>query len=367
MIEVPSIGELLNNGNIPETIRDFYYGLTNQPQDPKLVSNSYVGKINRYNNPFQYRVNGAYPLKHDWELLQYKIKDGYFDKIGISKGDIDNALKVLGDSFISGFANFERDIVKSKSLIFSDTSDYSQTIYDYAAGFSLKWIGFPETYSDGKYHLSDWDKAGKELGYLYRAWYLILENYRRFEELFSPRLKKLENDFLDFFIKGVYSLQKLDTKANCIRELKKSNGRRKREADFRDWFIPWFESKYDFVAAEPEKGHGRIDLKVDDNIIGPRIIEFKGWWNRDKKNIVDQLTDYMTEFESSGYIFIINHLKGTKKNIVDSYKGFIATKKMNCETWEELPYLETNFKYYRSRHNFGNTKVIYHLIFNLYK
>jgi len=366
MKKVPYIGELLNNANIPETIRDFYYSLTPQPHDPKSVSTSYVGKINRYNNPFQYCVNGAYPLKHDWEFLQAKINDGYFDRIGISKNDIDKALEILGDSFTKGYENFEHDIVKSRTAIFSDTSDYSQIIYDSAASFFLKWIGFPETYSKGKYHLSDWDKAGRELGYFYRSWYLILENYRRFEDLFSPRLKKSEDDFLNFFIKGMHSLQKLDTKADCIRGLKESKGRKKREADFRNWFIPWFESKYDFVAAEPEKGHGRIDLKIDDTIIGPRIIEFKGWWNRDKDNIINQLTDYMTEFESSGYILIINHLKGTR-NIVDNYKDFIDSKRMKCKAWEELPYLETNFKYYRSRHNFKGTKEIYHLIFNVYK
>jgi hypothetical protein len=362
-MEKKYIVELINV-NISDTILNCYYGLTYQPRDLKEINPNYVGKLHRYNNPFQYRVYGAYHLKHYYELLEYQIRDGYFQKrYGVSESEIQDALKVYGENFVVGFDNFEKDVVKGKSSLFTDRSDYCQTIFDYALGATSRPGGYPETIGGGRHVFSAFDTAGKEMGYFYRSWYIILENYKAFENLFEPQVKRSDEEFLQFFIRGIYSLQKQDVNAECVRNIKNANC--KNEHEFRNWFTPWFESKYASVSAEPEKGNGRIDLKIEDPTVGTKIVEFKGWWNNDKKNLINQLTDYLTEFDSEGYIFMINHLKN--KNIVERYKEIIMSPETKCLSWDELPYLETGYKYYVSRHAFGQEKTIYHVIYGVHK
>jgi len=133
-----------------------------------------------------------------------------------------------------------------------------------------------------------------------------------------------ESDFLNTFIQGIHELLMQGDKNDGIIKIK--NGIL-REQPFQYYFKTYFSSKYDSVEAETQKGNGRIDLKINDKRIGNNIIEFKGWWNRDKKNLTDQICEYLTDFEKEGYIFLINHNK--KKNIIEKYKKEIITNKMN--------------------------------------
>lgn len=361
-MEQKYIAELIN-GTISDTILNYYYGLTYQPRDIAEITPGYVGKLHRYNNPFQYRVHGAYHLKHYYELLDYQILDGYYQKTyRVSEEDIQTALKEYGKQFIIGFDSFETDVVRTKSSLFTERSDFCKTIFDYAMSHTTIPGGYPETIGGGRHVFSAWGQAGLEMGYFYRAWYIILENHQAFESLFEPQQRKSDEEFLYFFIRGLYSLQKQDVNANCVRTIK--DGKIKNEHEFRNWFVPWFESKYASVSAEPVKGNGRIDLKIEDPSIGTKIIEFKGWWNSDKKTIVEQLTGYLTEFNNEGYIFLINNLKS--KNIVQEYKDMVSSPETKIISWDELPYMETGFKYYKSIHTFSQDKIIYHVIYNVH-
>lgn len=364
--KLPYIGQLMMNLNIDESILDAYYNLTVQPRTREKISDSYVGRLNWYNNPFQYNISGAYPLKHDYELLDIKIRRDYFEKKGINKDEINFYLKEYSKGFKIGHDKFENDIVKAKSTLFDEKTDYSRTIFDFATGSLFKGSGYPETYGQNTHILSGWFEAGKERGCFYKAWYIILSNSERFKKYFKKEKETSECHFIDHFIKGIECLCEIDEKAYCIKNLRKGL---KNENEFRDWFFPWFKAKYDFVNAEPEKGKGRIDLKIEDNIIGKRIIEFKGWWNRDKKNIIDQLTNYMTEFDKNGYVFMINNLsKGKRGSIVEKYMGIISNPELNFIKWEEIPHNNTDYKYYKSFHRYyGKDKIIYHLIYRLNK
>jgi hypothetical protein len=340
---IPYIGELMKNLNIDESILDAYYNLTPQPSSRENISDSYIGRLNWYNNPFQYCVINAYPLKQDYEFLAVKIERGYFAEKQIDKEDINFYLKEYSKGFKKGHDNFENDIVKTKSTLFDEKTDYSRTIFDFATGSFFKVSGYPETYGENKHILSGWFEAGKEQGYFYKAWYIILSHSSRFEKYFKKEKETSENDFIDHFVKGIECLYDLDDKAICIKS-HRINNHTKNELEFRDWFIPWFKAKYDFVNSEPEKGNRRIDLKIEDNIIGKKIIEFKGWWNQDKKDIIDQLTNYINEFDKIGYVFLINNLsKGKRGDIVEKYESLISNPELNFKTWDEIPHKNTDY------------------------
>ena len=117
---------------------------------------------------------------------------------------------------------------------------------------------------------------------------------------------------------------------------------------------------------EPLTRNGRVDLKVSHPAIDNKIIEFKGWWNSDKDEVVNQLIGYLTDFENDGYVFIINH---TKNNITEKYKEKVISSEMKFidASWEEVRFKDTGYLYYKSKHNFWDqVKTLYHFIFSVY-
>ena len=120
------------------------------------------------------------------------------------------------------------------------------------------------------------------------------------------------------------------------------------------------------ITAEEEKGSGRIDLKIVEKKFGDKIIEFKGWWNRDKIDISKQICEYLTDFEDAGYVLMIND---RRKNIEEDYQKII--------TAEQARYIPGSFKihhapngvfsYFQTSHRFGPmVKQLYHFIFNVW-
>ncbi|MDO9399472.1 MAG: hypothetical protein Q7T79_02200 [bacterium] len=172
--------------------------------------------------------------------------------------------------------------------------------------------------------------------------------------------------FLDYLIRGIQELQNQGNNQTCIKNIKEN---RLLESPFRYYFKAILAQNFNSVEAEPEKGNGRIDLKVQDTrFSSPKIIEFKGWWNKDRYNIADQVLGYLTDFEEAGYIIMINHLKN--KTIKEEYQRFIFSPKTNYidNTWKTETYRETNYTYYTSKHLIGeNEKLLYHFIFDIFK
>jgi len=172
--------------------------------------------------------------------------------------------------------------------------------------------------------------------------------------------------FIDYLIRGIQELQNQGENQSCIKNIKEN---RLLESPFRYYFKAILAQNFNSVEAEPEKGNGRIDLKVQDTrFSSPKIIEFKGWWNKDKYNIADQILGYLTDFEVDGYIILINHLKN--KIIKDEYQRFISSPKTNYidNTWKTEQYRGTNYSYYTSKHLIGeNEKLLYHFIFDVFK
>jgi hypothetical protein len=174
-------------------------------------------------------------------------------------------------------------------------------------------------------------------------------------------------NFIKDLIEGMWALQKNDTNEPCIINVREDMP--DKETSFRYWFKNFFTARYKeaSVTAEEEKGTGRIDLKVSHKLFGEKIIEFKGWWNQDKKNSPEQICSYLSDFENDGYIFMINHLKS--KDISSNYKNLVAQPNANFidDSWKEYKFENTDMVYYESKHKFGvKEKTIYHFIFNAF-
>lgn len=116
---------------------------------------------------------------------------------------------------------------------------------------------------------------------------------------------------------------------------------------------------------EPEKGNGRIDLKVSHPSTANKIIEFKGWWNNDRRNVVNQLRGYLTDFEREGHVFMINNKRAS---IEEEYKEIIMAEEMSYTpgTWLEVVIEPSGYLYLKSEHNFIRKKTVYHFIISIY-
>ena len=212
---------------------------------------------------------------------------------------------------------------------------------------------------------SDWNDRSEYIGLL-KQW---LKGEKRFlKEITSLyKEKKGQPDFIKDLLEGIHLLQKNDTNEPCIMTVRQ--GGSGKETSVRYWFKNFFTARYPeaSVTAEEEKGSGRIDLKVMHQLFGEKIIEFKGWWNHDKKNSPEQVCSYLTDFENDGCIFMINHLE--RKDINDDYCDFITHPLMGYldGTWKEYKYENTDMIYFSSEHKFGvKKKTIYHFIFNVF-
>ncbi len=212
---------------------------------------------------------------------------------------------------------------------------------------------------------SDWEDR--------KGYIKLLKEWLNGEKRFLKEIRLLFKDssgnidFIKDLIDGFWRLHKNDTNEPCIINVREDKP--DKETLFRYWFKNFFAARYPnaSVTAEEEKGNGRIDLKISHSLFGEKIIEFKGWWNQDKKNSPEQICNYLTDFEKEGYIFMINHLE--KKEIAADYKELITQPSMNyiVDSWKEHKFENTDMVYYESKHQFAvKTKTIYHFIFNVY-
>ena len=192
----------------------------------------------------------------------------------------------------------------------------------------------------------------------------LLNRWLKGEKSFLKELSELTPpSFIKDFVDGIKLLQKNDETAECIKTIKENKPNK--EASFRNWFKIFFTARYsDYViTAEEEQRAGRIDLKVYLKSFGEKIIEFKGWWNKDKPEIIQQTCGYLTEFDTDGYTFMINH---TKSSIDEKYKQIITENVTGYidGSWHKH---DKGFLYFESKHQVNSKiKTLYHFIFNVY-
>ncbi len=168
-------------------------------------------------------------------------------------------------------------------------------------------------------------------------------------------------EFLNSFCKGILILQQDEKNQKCSENIVENINH---EAPFQIFFRSLFRVNYECSDNEVEKGNKRIDLKLEDSNKLPHriIIEFKGWWNRDKYDVVEQCLSYMTDFENNAVVFMINHLES---NINKKYKEKVVlkSKSYTVDSWAEIKYKQTGYTYFKSQHVINDrTKTLYHFI-----
>jgi hypothetical protein len=172
-------------------------------------------------------------------------------------------------------------------------------------------------------------------------------------------LRTDEVNVIEDMVQGIRKLLQEDANAHCIDELKKKI---RKEHLFRNWFSTWFDARRYGTSSEPIKGKGHIDLRLNHPEAGIKIIEFKGWWNKDKGQIIQQLYKYLTQFEGDAYIVMINY---TRRDITPAYKKMVTTRQCGYipGSWKQFKYRRTRFTYFRTMHNLGpQPKEVFHFI-----
>lgn len=177
------------------------------------------------------------------------------------------------------------------------------------------------------------------------------------------KLIEFKKDFLTDFIEGIQHLQIQNENEVSVNNIL---NKKLLEAPFRNYFSTWFTARNYSVNSESLRGNKHIDLKVEHPLLDKKIIEFKGWWNPKKDQLVFQLFNYLTQFEGDGYIFVINH---TEKDINDLYHKLICIPETGYlnKSWKRIRFKRSSFYFYQSVHILNTNKVkVYHLLFDIY-
>jgi hypothetical protein len=204
------------------------------------------------------------------------------------------------------------------------------------------------------------------------AYLKILKKWLKQEKEYVEELTDIIRDdystttFILNLVEGMKLLQSGDTNEDCLVTIR--NKGKGKETKFRHWFRTFLAARYkgSVVTAEEENGPGRMDLKIYHQHLGTKVIEFKGWWNRDKGGTTTQLINYLTDFEGDGFIFMINNLE--QKDIVADYKDLVEQEGTAYEpaSWLAHQVPNSDFAYYESKHKSAiKMKTIYHFVFNV--
>lgn len=178
------------------------------------------------------------------------------------------------------------------------------------------------------------------------------------------KIKEVKKIFINDFIEGIQHLQLQNESEVSVKNI---IDKKLLEAPFRTYFSTWFKARMYDPNSESLRGTKHIDLKIEHPSIEKKIIEFKGWWNPKKRQLIFQLFNYLTQFDGEGYIFIINH---SGKEIQDEYQKLIAKAETGYlkGSWKVIRYKRSNFYYYLSQHKLETQSVkVFHLIFNIQK
>lgn len=186
------------------------------------------------------------------------------------------------------------------------------------------------------------------------------DNVCNFKEIKEQHI----NDFVHIILKFIDELLN-DGKINRL--TRKFDEEVKNEDEWRDYFRGLFNDykERNFEAIPEAKiRDGRIDLNVKDKNDNNREykFEFKLWYNDDKRQIVEQICSYLTDFNKYGFIIMINTCK--QKKIEEKYENIVKQPEMKYqeETWMPIKY--NDYYFYRSIHEFNAIKEIYHFIIN---
>lgn len=123
-----------------------------------------------------------------------------------------------------------------------------------------------------------------------------------------------DKEFCEHIIRAIFQIKK--HKPNYVKNYIKNSRLALQEEDFRDTLGLFFSSRYD-ITSEGWRKEGRTDLMINVGNGKQKVIEFKIWGRNDYKEVVQQIIErYLTEFDDTGFVFMIN---SNKTSITDKY------------------------------------------------
>lgn len=112
---------------------------------------------------------------------------------------------------------------------------------------------------------------------------------------------------------------------------------------------------------------GRSDLIVNPNDNSDGVVgEFKIWGANDYLSVCDQLLGYMDNFESVGFVFMVNDNKSEVwkryvEEVIESKESYIK----NSLAENPISSMPSSFKHYSSKHKLGDRIVtLFHFVFD---
>jgi hypothetical protein len=200
----------------------------------------------------------------------------------------------------------------------------------------------------------------------------LLKTWFKEEKAYLQQLRQLltqttnSTAIQDAVVRWIYGLQQDDVHETCMAGAKNGHPLEKEfQYSLRNALRHRFPHAE--ITLEPEKADGRLDIRFVDPVEGTHIIELKGWWNQRKEEVAEQLCSYMTDFEHSGHIVMINHLK--TEPITAAYQDMVIQPgaKYIDGSWKEHPVSKTGFCYFHSRHQFSvSERTLFHYVLDVH-
>lgn len=188
---IPSILELLKNPNINDGILDAFFDLEPIPDKYQIEANKDLRNKLRDEiscKPFSIDSHGAYVMYSEYQRIVSESMECPLKTFELIK-------EKYAIGFRDGYFNFEKEILAPKAKIFSTEEHKSQIIFDHISR------GYPKAFEGPAFVLDGFDRGedddpipsyfssvydtGVIRGSFYRAWYIILENHKIFEDFFN--------------------------------------------------------------------------------------------------------------------------------------------------------------------------------------
>ncbi len=230
--------------------------------------------------------------------------------------------------------------------------------------YELKQIG--ESYEENKgLQFFDNDYKKMYINKLKEASYNFCINMKKINlsfNVYNDNVSDKNTEFCNQIIKAIHQM-KLH-RPDYVRNYITNPSIALQEENFRDTIGFFFSAVFD-VSSEEWRKEGRTDLIIKMNDNGQKIVEFKIWGRNDYKEVVQQVTErYLTEFDSDGYIIMVN---GNKNSITDKYIEYITDEEAGYIDNSLNKYTVSNFDYYETRHKTAFSEYkIFHFIYNIF-
>lgn len=230
--------------------------------------------------------------------------------------------------------------------------------------YELKQI--EESYEENKgLQLFDNDYKKIYINKLKEASYNFCINIKKVNlsfNVYNDNICAKNTEFCNLIIRAIHQMK--SHRPDYVRNYMTNSSIALQEENFRDSIGLFFSAIFGGSSEEWRK-EGRTDLIIKMNDNGQKIIEFKIWGRNDYKEVVQQVTErYLTEFDSDGYIIMVN---GNKKSITDKYIEYITNENAGYIDNSLNNYTISNFEYYETRHKTAFSEYrIYHFIYNIF-